>query len=44
MFSSKISQLTGNHFLAITEGLDLLAELGRKVLWEGSKDIGFALA
>lgn len=41
-FASKAGQLAGNHFLSITEGLDDLATLGRKTLWEGAQDIVFA--
>lgn len=35
-------QLAGNHFLTITEGQEHLAELGRRVLWEGAQEIRFA--
>jgi len=40
-FASKAGQLAGNHVLTITEGLDDLATLGRKVLWDGVQDIVF---
>ncbi len=40
-FSSKMGQLAGNHFVTITEGIEKLPELGRKVLWEGAQDIIF---
>jgi hypothetical protein len=40
-FASKVGQLAGNHFLTITEGLDALPALGRKVLWEGAQEIVF---
>ena len=40
-FSSKMGQLAGNHFITITEGIEKLPELGRKVLWEGAQDIIF---
>lgn len=43
-FASKVGVLAGNHFLTITGGLDDLATLGRKVLWEGAHDITFTLA
>ena len=40
-FASKAGQLAGNHVLTITDGLDDLATLGRKVLWDGVQDIVF---
>lgn len=40
-FASKAGQLAGNHFLTITEGLQDLATLGRKTLWDGAQDIVF---
>lgn len=38
-FASRMGQLAGNHFLTITSGLDRLAGIGKRVLWEGAKDI-----
>ena len=38
-FASKAGQLSGNHFLTITSGLENLYTLGREVLWEGAKDV-----
>lgn len=38
-FSSIVGQLWGNHFLSITEGLEQLPEVGRRVLWEGAQAI-----
>ncbi len=43
MFASTAGPLAGNHFLTITEGLDQLAALGEKVLWEGAQAIRFDL-
>jgi hypothetical protein len=40
-FASMAGQLSGNHFLTITEGLDQIYTLGRKVLMEGVQDIRF---
>ena len=39
MFSSKLGQLAGNHFATVTAGQDQLAELGRRVLWDGAQQI-----
>jgi Protein of unknown function (DUF3830) len=41
MFSSKLGQLAGNHFLTIVEGHEQLTEMGRRVLWEGAQKIVF---
>jgi len=41
MFSSKVGQLAGNHFLTVTEGAEQLAEMGRRVLYSGAQDIQF---
>jgi len=38
-FASKFGQLAGNHFATITAGGEQLAELGRRVLWEGAQDV-----
>jgi hypothetical protein len=44
-FSSKLGQLSGNHFATITgpgsydEMREQLRELGRRVLWEGAQNI-----
>ena len=43
-FASKMGQLAGNHFATILEGVDLLPEIGRLVLWEGAQPIMFAEA
>ena len=41
-FASKMGQLAGNHFLTINEGREQLAEVGRRVLWQGAQPIVFA--
>lgn len=41
MFASKVGQLAGNHFATIDGGVEQLAALGHKVLWEGAQDITF---
>ena len=38
-FASKAGPLAGNHFLTITDRLDVLAGLGRDTLWTGAKSI-----
>lgn len=43
-FSSKVGQLSGNHFLTITEGLENIVALGKLTLWKGAQDIVFELA
>lgn len=42
-FASKAGQLSGNHFITLTSGLENLYTLGRKVLLEGQHDIRFDL-
>lgn len=43
-FASNAGQLTGNPFLRITDGLDRLTEIGREILWNGSREILFEAA
>ncbi|MCZ8186285.1 MAG: DUF3830 family protein [Beijerinckiaceae bacterium] len=43
-FASKAGQLSGNHFLTLTSGLENLYTLGRKTLWEGAQPIRFEKA
>ena len=40
-FSSRVGQLAGNHFLTIHDERGELAEVGRKLLWEGAQLIRF---
>jgi hypothetical protein len=40
-FASKAGQLAGNHFATVVEGLEQLAEIGRRVLWEGAQPVSF---
>ena len=43
-FSSRVGQLAGNHFLTIIDEHGGLAEVGRRLLYEGAQPIRFALA
>jgi hypothetical protein len=43
-FASKAGQLAGNHFATVVEGVEHLAAIGEKVLWEGAQDIRFESA
>ena len=38
-FRSRVGQLAGNHFASLTAGAEQLAEMGRRVLWEGAQEI-----
>lgn len=38
-FSSRVGQLAGNHFATLNSGHEQLAEMGRRVLWEGAQEI-----
>ena len=40
-FASIAGELAGNPLLTVTAGLERLAELGRDILWNGSRDIVF---
>lgn len=41
LFSSRLGQLAGNHFLTVVDGGEQLAEMGRRVLYEGAQSIVF---
>jgi len=41
LFSSKVGQLSGNHFATVYEGNDRLVDLGELVLWKGAQEITF---
>ena len=41
MFSSKVGQLAGNHFLTVVEGAGQLTEMGKRVLYQGAQEIVF---
>ena len=43
-FASKMGPLAANHFLTITDGLDMLRPLGERVLWQGAQDVSFEIA
>jgi hypothetical protein len=40
-FAAKCGPLSGNHFLTISEGLEQLPEIGRRVLYQGAQPIAF---
>lgn len=44
VFASKFGLLEGNHFLTLVEGTEQLAELGRRVLYDGAQRVRFVLA
>ena len=41
VFGSKAGPLRGNHVMTIVDGDEQLAELGRRVVWEGAQPIHF---
>jgi hypothetical protein len=43
-FNSIAGELTGNRFLTITDDLERLAQLGKDILWNGSREIRFEQA
>ena len=42
-FASKFGPLAGNHFLTLVDGTEQLAELGRRVLYEGAQPVRFSM-
>jgi hypothetical protein len=40
-FASKAGQLSGNHFITLTSGLENLTAFGKMTLWEGAQEIAF---
>ncbi|MBD0329371.1 MAG: DUF3830 family protein [Thermoleophilia bacterium] len=38
-FASKAGQLAGNHFATVVDGVERLADLGERVLWQGAQPI-----
>jgi len=42
VFASKFGVLEGNHFLTVTAGWEHLAEIGRRVVWDGAQPITFS--
>jgi hypothetical protein len=40
-FASKFGPLAGNHFLTLTEGMEQLEEVGKRVLYKGAQPIRF---
>jgi hypothetical protein len=43
-FASKFGLLPGNHFATIVEGVELLEEMGERVLWDGAQEIRIEVA
>ncbi|MFT5448179.1 MAG: hypothetical protein ACI9DC_003358 [Gammaproteobacteria bacterium] len=39
VFASKAGQLSGNHFITLTSGIERLRELGMTVLWKGAQNV-----
>ena len=42
-FACRAGPLAGNHFLTIVDGMEQLADVGRRVLYEGAQEIRFAI-
>ncbi len=41
-FSSRVGTLSGNHFLTLVDERGELAEVGRRLLWEGAQPLRFS--
>jgi hypothetical protein len=39
VFSSRVGMLPGSHFASILDDHQKLADMGKRVLWEGAKDV-----
>jgi hypothetical protein len=39
VFASKAGPLRGNHVMTVVDGVELLTELGRRVVWHGAQPI-----
>jgi Protein of unknown function (DUF3830) len=38
-FASKVGQLAGNHFATVRADRAILAEIGRRVMWDGAQEL-----
>jgi Protein of unknown function (DUF3830) len=41
IFASRLGYLTGNHFATLEHGRENMAELGRRLIWEGAQEVMF---
>lgn len=40
-FASRFGELAGNHCLTLVDGMELLPDIGRRIVWEGALPISF---